>query len=383
MNKTPLLEFVYNRKKTAGTNKEGAVELRITFERKQKYMTTGIRVLPKHWHKGTIVNRLDAHELNQTMEKLMKEVRQVILEMLDDGYIDIYAIPDKLKRMKEGNITFIEFCIKRTEIRKMNKADDSQERYDRFLKFFVSWGKIVSFDDITDTNIKALNDYLEKKKFKPYSIWNNYHRFLNSFIIDAISEGYIHRNPYKWVPINKEKSKGGIGKYLSPEEFERVKTIPLPSESLRKVRDVFVFQTYTCLSYTDLKDFDATKIQEVKNMKVYMGKRAKTDQPFTIPLLPPALAILKKYKNELPIISNVKYNEYLKVVAQAAGIDKPVSSHWARHTGATLLLNGGTDMRIVSKICGHSSTRITEQVYAKLLDETVVDAMATYQRGLR
>ena len=383
MNKTPLLEFVYNRKKTAGTNKEGAVELRITFERKQKYMTTGIRVLPKHWHKGTIVNRLDAHELNQTMEKLMKDVRQVILEMLDDGYIDIYAIPDKLKRMKEGNITFIEFCFNRAEIRKMNKADDSQERYDRFLKFFVSWGKIVSFDDITDTNIKALNDYLEKKKFKPYSIWNNYHRFLNSFIIDAISEGYIHRNPYKWVPINKEKSKGGIGKYLSPEEFERVKSTPLPSESLCKVRDVFVFQTYTCLSYTDLKDFDATKIQEVKNMKVYMGKRAKTDQPFTIPLLPPALAILKKYKNELPIISNVKYNEYLKVVAQAAGIDKPVSSHWARHTGATLLLNGGTDMRIVSKICGHSSTRITEQVYAKLLDETVVDAMATYQSGLK
>ena len=76
----------------------------------------------------------------------------------------------------------------------------------------------------------------------------------------------------------------------------------------------------------------------------------------------------------------MKYNEYLKVVAQAAGIDKPLSSHWARHTGATLLLNGGTDMRIVSKICGHSSTRITEQVYAKLLDETVVDAVASYEK---
>ena len=87
--------------------------------------------------------------------------------------------------------------------------------------------------------------------------------------------------------------------------------------------------------------------------------------------------ILKKYKNKLPVISNVKYNEYLKVVAQAAGIDKPVSSHWARHTGATLLLNqGGLDMKIVAKICGHSSTRITEKVYAKLLDESVVDAMA-------
>ena len=32
-------------------------------------------------------------------------------------------------------------------------------------------------------------------------------------------------------------------------------------------------------------------------------------------------------------------------------------------------------MRIISKICGHSSTKITEQVYAKLFDETVVDAI--------
>jgi site-specific recombinase XerD len=75
----------------------------------------------------------------------------------------------------------------------------------------------------------------------------------------------------------------------------------------------------------------------------------------------------------------VKYNEYLKLVAQAAGIDKSISSHWARHTGATLLLNEGIDMKIVSKICGHSSTRITEQVYAKLLDETVVKALRKLQ----
>ena len=41
MNKTPLLEFVYNRKKTATKNSEAAVELRITFERKQKYVVSG------------------------------------------------------------------------------------------------------------------------------------------------------------------------------------------------------------------------------------------------------------------------------------------------------------------------------------------------------
>ncbi len=57
MNKTPLLEFVYNRKKTVATNREAAVELRITFERKQKYFRskpTGLFSLVKHhiYNKG-------------------------------------------------------------------------------------------------------------------------------------------------------------------------------------------------------------------------------------------------------------------------------------------------------------------------------------------
>ena len=122
----------------------------------------------------------------------------------------------------------------------------------------------------------------------------------------------------------------------------------------------------------------------MKGKKVYVEKRGKTKQTFTIPLLSPALDILKKYNNKLPIISNVKHNEYLKVVAQAAGIDKPLSSHWARHTGATLLLNdGGVDMKIIARICGHSSTKITEKVYAPVVDETVVDAMAEFEEKLK
>ena len=305
MNKTPILQFVFDRKKQASTNKEGSVELRITFERKQKYITSGVRVLKKQWHKGTrtVIGRFDAAELNETLEKLVKEVRQVINDMIDEGNIDIFAVVDRMKRKKDGNITFIEFCMNRADIRKMNKADDSQARYDRFLKFFVSWGKIVSFDDITDNNIKALDDYLVKKKLKPYSKWNNYHRFLNSFILDAVSEGLLHRNPYKWVNISKEKSSGGLGKHLTPEEFQQVMNVKLSTESLEKVRDVFVFQTYTCLSYVDLAAFDPKKIQEVKGKKVYVGKRGKTKGTFTIPLVRPALDILAKYRNKLPIIT--------------------------------------------------------------------------------
>ena len=62
----------------------------------------------------------------------------------------------------------------------------------------------------------------------------------------------------------------------------------------------------------------------------------------------------------------------LKVLADAAGVDKPISSHWARHTCGMLLLNKGVSMEVVAKILGHSSIKTTERVYAKVLRKTVV-----------
>lgn len=132
----------------------------------------------------------------------------------------------------------------------------------------------------------------------------------------------------------------------------------------------------TPLSYTDLVAFDMGKVRDVGGRKMYTGRRGKTGVEFTFMLLAPALAVLGKYGGSLPLLSNVKYNQYLKVVAQAAGVDKPITTHWARHTGATLLLNAGVDMETVAKVLGHTSTKITRSVYAKLLDDTVAREMA-------
>ena len=127
--------------------------------------------------------------------------------------------------------------------------------------------------------------------------------------------------------------------------------------------------------YSDLVEFDVNNIYEYQGRKCYSARRTKTGQAFSFLLLRPAEDILDKYHWHLPIISNEKYNMYLKAVAQFAGIDKPLTSHWARHTGATMLLNSGMDMEIVAKVLGHSTTKVTREVYAKLLDETVTREM--------
>ena len=374
-NKYPQVTLVFDRRKIATPTVKASVEFRICHNYRQKFISTGIKLNSTQWKNGKITNCPDIIQISQTLDKMLTDIRQVIYDMVNEGNIDILDIPRKLSLLHTGKVKFLDYCDQRAEIRKYGKKKDSQERYDRFIRLFKEWGKINDFEDITEKNIISYDKYLLDQGMKPYSKWNNYHRFLNGFILDAIDDGLMQKNPYKWVNIDKEKNSSGIDKCLTPTEFRKIKTAKMPTESLERVRDIFVFQTYTCLRYSDLALFDASLIKEIKGMKVYIRKAKKTNKQFTVPMLPPALDILDKYRGKLPIISNVKYNLYLKNVAQAAGLDIALTTHWARHTGATLLINEGVDSKIIRKICGHSSTKITEQIYAKLLDETVVDAV--------
>lgn len=374
-NKLPQIRFVFDRYKKATLTKKASVEIVISYNYKQKYISTGVKLYSNQWKKGKIVNCPDTLEISNTLDKLLTNIRQVILNMTDEGYIDIYSIPERLSFLSNKQIGFMDYCYERFNIRKFGKAPRSIDRYNLFLRTLKEWGVLKRFQDVNENNLILLDKYLTGKNLSAYTRWHNYHRHLNSVILDAINEGFLTRNPYKNICLDKGREGVNIDNCLTPVEFRKLKVSPMPTVSLERVRDLFVFQTYTCLRYSDLKEFNPIKVQEIKGVPVYIGNSIKTNKLFIIPLLTPALEILHKYNGTLPIISNVKYNLYLKNVAQAIGIDKPISSHWARHTGATLLINEGVDMKIISKICGHSSTRITEQVYAKLLDETVVDAI--------
>ena len=377
----PVVRLIYNRYHKASDSKDAVIEVRIYYMGKAKWISTGIRVFPKEWRNGRIVGRGDAMQLNRQLDKIIADVRQVVYEMYEEGQIELDAIPSRLLAKRKPSLVLLDFCRRRAEIRKHGITKDSQERYDRFLTFLEGYDSIRTFYDLNEAKVMALDQYLIAKKMKAKSRWNNYHRFLNSFILDAQKEGLIQKNPYDSVKIDHGDDSDGIDKFLFPEEFAKVREAKMSCERLERVRDLFVFQTLTCLAYEDLSTFSMKKIREVDLEQVLAGRRGKTNIHYLVPLLPGAIEILKRYDG-LPtwerrkkgdgILSNQKYNEYLKEVVKEVGIDRPVTTHWARHTGATLLLNLKVPLQIVSKVCGHSSTKMTERIYAKLLDRTVV-----------
>ncbi|MFY7918741.1 MAG: site-specific integrase, partial [Chryseotalea sp.] len=162
------------------------------------------------------------------------------------------------------------------------------------------------------------------------------------------------------------------------EELDSIIEKKFSIERLKQVRDIFIFCCYTGLAYADVQKLSRDEITTgIDGEKWIWTSRQKTDTATRIPLLPQALEIINRYKDEpsclnkgrlLPVLSNQKMNGYLKEIADACGITKKMTFHTARHTFATTVtLSNGVPIETVSKMLGHRNLKTTQH-YAKILD---------------
>lgn len=93
----PVLTFICDRKGQATKTRPAVVELRITANRVRKYISTGVRLFPKEWSNGSVVGRNDWKDLNDQLQVLKRRCSEIITRMMDDGSLDLSAIPGLLK----------------------------------------------------------------------------------------------------------------------------------------------------------------------------------------------------------------------------------------------------------------------------------------------
>ncbi|MFZ1451336.1 MAG: site-specific integrase, partial [Ferruginibacter sp.] len=152
------------------------------------------------------------------------------------------------------------------------------------------------------------------------------------------------------------------------------------------VRDIFVFSCYTGLSFIDVVNLTPNHIAiGMDREKWIFTSRQKTNTASHIPILPPAMTIINKYKDHpasinkgrlLPVLSNQKMNAYLKEIADLCEINKELTFHVARHTFATTVtLTNGVPIETVSKMLGHKKLQTTQH-YAKILDTKISQDMS-------
>lgn len=362
-------------------------------------LNTGERVKPEFWDSAH--QRAD---IRKTRDNIQKKYLRDMNQYLDSYSNKIWEIVRDIRR-KDPSAGFnkLSEAIKRAFERKENSLLDI---YDEFLlsKKHVSKASLQKLKRVgsllkeyQDFNNEKLElDNINPAFFEKYysflidnagMINNTAHKtiqFLKSFFIWANVNHYTNNDSYKSFKI---KSIPNEIVYLTEEELLTLYNLELDQERLKKVRDIFVFQCFTGVRYSDIQNISK---DDIRNGTWHIITQ-KTRQSLQIPLNAFAISVLAKYSGApkpLPTISNQKMNKYLKELCEIAGIKSNVKivkfkgaerveetykkyeiigTHTARRTFVSLSLQKGMKPDVIMAITGHKTYKMMQK-YLKIAD---------------
>lgn len=313
-------------------------------------------------------------EINEYLDVIRRKCFTIETELIKIDKLDIdtfihsfkYGVPEKQDTLLKVYDKHNELYRQNVEVGKTK--DTAYYKYirnrERLAEYLLSLGKEdIKLKDITPSFVENFQNYCLKTL--KVNTTNKELKKLKRILEFAVKERYISVNPFR-LTLREEKLDYDV---LSKDDIDFLLKFDIREDRLNKVRDCFIFQCYTGLAYSDMAQLTKDDITD----DVIIKRRQKTDIQYVVPLLPVAKNILEKYDYQLPIISNQKYNQWLKFLGEITGIGKSLHSHLARHSFSCMLLNSGVDMKTISRTLGHSNSKITEHTYAFMNNKTVID----------
>lgn len=371
-------------------NGEVPIEAIITLNGERASFSTGKKIFEKDWDKVKQEVK-GKNEEAKALNKFLKSVRTTLYnkeaELLEKGFIitatllkDAYY--NKVEYLKER--TFFDIFIEHNEQQKaMIGKGISKDTYwvseytFRLCKDFMKDKYKREDIYLRELNINFIKDFhLFLLKRMGQNSCSKHLKLLKKIINIACANSYMSFNPF--APYKVERTPVEI-EFLEEEELRRIINYDFVLPRLEKARDFFLFGCFTGLSYIDIKTLTPEHFERDKEGRVWIKKRrVKTGVLSRIPLLPMAKMILEKYKDSgklLPIQDPADINKYLKDIAILCKIDKRITFHTSRHTFAsTVTLANNISLEVVSKMLGHTNTRMTSH-YAKLIDDSIAKQM--------
>lgn len=385
----PACRLIWNRRGlNCGRDGVAPVELEVIYRRKRKWVSCGVKVSASEWDEKRmrVKGRMDMLEVNEKLAMMVERCEAVMAECLRSGVeFSLEMVGDAIRGRKAEEIVKEKPVDKWKECNFVDWVEDRvNERNDlsvgtlkthrtlveKLREFNAGGGRLETFADISKVNIIAFDDWLKRRNYKQTSVYG-YHKRLKRYVNEAVRREMLEVNPYSLLKIERGRSDGV--KYIEKEMVWKLRDMELDVERLRKVRDLYVFQCYTGLAYADLAKFDFGQCVERDGRWWLRDRRVKSDEEYWVLLLPAAMEILRRWEMRLPVMSNQKYNDWLKILAEKAGIGINLTTHTARHTFGVMMVNEGVEIETLAKMMGHTQIQTT-QIYAKVLGKSVEKA---------
>ena len=403
------------------------IRMRVNFASKRIEFTTGYRIDAAKWDadkqrvKNGCSNKLkqSASEINASLLEYYTEIQSIFKrfevedvmptpEQIKEAFNALHKpVSEEPKPKKEALPCdffqvfddFVEDCG-----RQNNWTDSTFEKFAAVKNHLTNFRGGLTFEFFDE---RGLNDYVgylrDVKEMRNTTIGKQL-SFLKWFLRWAFKKGVHQNNAYdSYKPKLKSTQKKII--FLTWDELNRLREFKIPSnkQALERVRDVFLFQCFTGLRYSDVFNL---RRSDIKGDHIEVTT-VKTSDSLIIELNNHSKAILDKYKDVafendkvLPVITNQKMNDYLKELAEMAGIDEPVrqtyykgneriddvtpkyallGTHAGRRTFICNALALGIPPQVVMKWTGHSDYKAMKP-YIDIADDIKANAMSKFNQ---
>ena len=382
--------FYINRTKI---RKDGTCQLlcKVSIDAEWEQIGTKASVKPDIWNPET--GRADGRSENAVM--VNRAIDELTGEITDHynhikkslGFVTAELVKNAVKGVGQKPVTLLalfrehnEEFKKRIGVDRIKETYDSYQRSYKHLAAFVQEKKGV--EDITLRSLdKVFYDDFEiflrtDCKMKPKTVHEHLYR-LKKMTMRAVSQGTLRRDPYCRLHPELPKRKS---RHLKLEDLKTLMSTQIDKPNLQRVRDWFIFSTFTGLAYADLKRLSVNDIMQAEDGSWWIHiNRKKTDTPSVIKLLDVPLRIIEKYRHERQgdKVFNLYTRRYLIKLTRELGEEYGfyLTFHKARHNfGTHITLSLGVPLETVSKMMGHTSITTT-QIYAQVTDKKVDEDM--------
>lgn len=388
--------LIYIKRYKLSSEKKSPLFLRISLNGKRVEIALKRTIDPNLWDnkRQCVKGRTpDAHSINEQIRVFKRRLHDIYVSFLErDEFVSAEKLKNTFLGVNTERKTLVQaFTYHNDKMRAQvgkEYALGTFKRYETCLRllqeFLLTHFKKVDvfLDDINLQFITEFDFFLRVKRNCNNNTTVKYLKNFKKIINLSRAHEWLKHDPFLNHKVKLDIVDREI---LSQHELNLLIDKDFSINRLDEIRDVFLFCCFTGLAYADVKKLSKDNIfKGIDGHDWIHIQRTKTNVPSKIPLLPIAKNTLLKYASNqyclnknvlLPVLSNQKYNAYLKEVAVCCGINKTLTTHIARHTFATTVtLNNKVPIESVSKMLGHRTIKTTEH-YSKVLDVKISEDM--------
>ena len=387
--------LLYLKKSSLDKSGKAPIMGRITVNNSMAQFSSKLSCTPTLWNPRE--SRLDgksreAVETNRKIEKLLLSVHSAFDSLVERKKpFDAESVKDMYQGSMESQTSLLALLGQYMEgLRACIGIDVAPTTLGTYVYTHRSLGKFikkkfrtkdVAFGQLNEQFIREYQDFaLGELGYSPDTV-RHYLAILKKICKIAFREGLSEKFHFAHYKLPKQKET--TSKALSRESFEKIRDLNIPSNrpSTRLTRDLFLFACYTGTSYADVVRITSENLFTDEEGSLWLKyRRKKTDYRARVKLLPEAIVLLEKYKDEsrdtlFPVQSAEMVKANMKGLRVMAGIKEPVTYHAGRHSFASLItLEEGVPIETISRMLGHSNIQTT-QIYARITPKKLFDDM--------